>query len=139
MSYYCNCVYSDLAIKAEAIDMAIMLLTDERHPGRCDAKYLTQPAADTWPENVKRLYGLLDEWGIDHDTMPPAGDTVAISRGDGKWHLEDEELFAAIATVVRDGGVIAFAGEDGRVWRYRYRDGEVFENDIDFTSDEGWV
>lgn len=139
MGYYCNCIYSDLAIEVKAVDMAVMLLTDGRHPGKCDAKYLTQPAADAWPVNIKRLYGLLDEWGIDHDTLPPTGDTIPISRGDDKWTLEDEELFAAIAPVVRDGGVIAFAGEDGRIWRYRYRNGEVFEESIDFTSDKGWM
>lgn len=139
MSYYCNCIYSDLLIPTEAVDMAVHLIRDEKHPGRCDANYLTQPNAKAWPDNIKRLYGLLDEWGVTHDTLPPKGTDIPISWDYDRWHLEDEAFFDVIAPVVREGGVIAFAGEDGLVWRYRYHGGGVFKETIDFKSNDGWV
>lgn len=79
-------------------------------------------------EKVKEILELRgeddwDPWGYHLDEE---GNLDYLGHADtSSWHLEED--MAAIAPYVRDGSLIGFVGEDGALFAYRFKGGEVRE------------
>lgn len=65
------------------------------------------------------------EWGYPVD-VDDAGN-IAFINFHGEKMGDETHMFKAIAPYVEDGSFIEMEGEDGSLWRWVFRDGEVIE------------
>lgn len=54
----------------------------------------------------------------------------------GEKYGDDEQLFRALAPHVKSGSYIQMQGEDGAIWRWAFKDGEVREKQATVSFEE---
>lgn len=98
---------------------------------------LLQFAAEREARSVCPRTGIVETWGKSFDTLISdfgySVDTLAsggvncIFLEHDKFCHDDEVLFEVIAPFVKEGSYIQFAGEDGLIWRYSFKNGKYVE------------
>ena len=143
MGYNVRCLSSSLKISEDKFDRAIRLLTAYKEDDFWEWKEFDPSTAMTVAEEDKVPYlkNLLGLYGIG---------SIYDNGVLGMWHNADkltfytEDALQFLAPVIDNGSLIAFRGEDGCVFRYRYDSGlmikETYEptRSIDLHGDCGW-
>lgn len=84
--------------------------------------------------NAKTLQEAMEAWGWGLQEER-GGDVIGINFN-GEKLLDDAILFAAIAPFVQDGSYIHMEGEDGFIWRWLFKDGQMEEQSGRVVFDE---
>lgn len=116
MGYYMEQVAADFFIAEEDKKEALMAIKGMELP-----RYIREGKI----KKERCLEGALDEWdwGTSHDEE----ENIIGILFQGEKLGDDLKLFEAIAPFVRSGSFIEMRGEDGSMWRWKFKDGEVKE------------
>lgn len=74
----------------------------------------------------KSFDALISDFGYSVDTLANGGVSCIFLEHD-EFCYDDEALFEVIAPFVKEGSYIQFAGEDGSIWRYSFKNGKYVE------------
>jgi hypothetical protein len=121
MGYCVDVIDSDLSIRSGNYEKAEGIFVEHykkyEGPIECEVEHIS--------ERLQALFLLLgyvfvevkdtelDEWKLELD-----------QRYYERWG-EDEELFIKLAPLVEEGGYVRFQGQDGDMWGWRFRGGEM--------------
>lgn len=127
----------DIKLRLDVLEEAMRLLK-ERHENRSGnyedyGPFGTRSASDPVPaDTFPDALGEIGWYGERDDALGE----YRVYR-DGTKYRETEEVFwAAVAPVVVPGSYIEFHGEDGALWKWEFRDGDVrtFEGHIAWVA-----
>ena len=128
MAYFVSSLGSSLQINEDKFEEAISLMRKD-----LGAELGEMDDSDT----IRCLQALLRRY--DMESARNDGTMVSLWFDDAKLCSHNERFFDFMAPVFDDGGIIAFHGEDGYVWRFKYENGECNEQSIDLYGDDGWA
>lgn len=150
MGYYIQTRHTSFAIRTDNLprffDLVSNLMSDENveengHGG----SYANGGKTQSWyswvsTDAVRRavadrdIVRVFEEWGYELDFLNEVDGILnyRLDIRDGDAKIGDEEtFFAAIAPVVVDGSYLDVKGEDGAEWRWMWKNGRFYSQDVE--------